>query len=61
MMELQTKLGHLLVIYIYVILDKFWSKSWTELMSDNGWKNLEPTCPTFVLTLSTSLEVRGVS
>ena len=30
-------------------------KSWTQLRSDNWWINRGPTCPTFVLPLSTSL------
>ena len=32
-----------------------------HLTLDNGWINRGYTCPTFVLTLSTSLEARGAS
>ena len=32
-----------------------------NLTLDDGWINLGSTCPTFVLTLTNSLEVQGVS
>ena len=32
-----------------------------HLILDNGWINLGSTCPAFVQTLTTSLEVQGVS